>query len=352
MDTILKKIEIKAKKIISKLIYVDRKTYKLSEIRDVFYFDNTPKILLLRHDRIGDVIVSTSFIRILRNKYPNAVIDILLSYKNISAKKSIEKYINNIWILEKAIPKYFSLLRKLNRNKYDLIIDLFDNTSTTSSIIIKYANPTFALGIEKNNAHCYDYTVPMLDKRNSHIIERICNLLIAFGINPITKNLELEYPTDAPPKLDKIRIGINIAGGAKERFWGLVNNDKLINYLYSRFPNCEIRIFYTSLYTYVVDELRNKYPTITTGILKTFDDFANEVAKCKLIITPDTSIVHLASAIKIPIVVLYLFGINYISWYPYHTKYRAIETRSDNLTNILPEIVFNSIEELMKDISE
>lgn len=206
------------KKLLNKILLKERKTFNSTSIQNLFFFNKSPKILLLRQDRLGDLLVSTSFIRILRQHLPSATIDILLSKNNIAAKKCIEQYINKIWILEKKVPTYFVTLLALRRIHYDLIIDLFDIPSTTSGIIINIANPVFALGIDKANSFIYDYTVPMLNKFEFHVVERLCNLLTAFGINPVEENLRLEYPLNTITDCSKMRFGINLAGASASRF--------------------------------------------------------------------------------------------------------------------------------------
>ena len=351
MDSFLKKIELKTKKYINKLVSANRRTYHINQINNSFYFSKNPEILLLRHDRIGDLLVSTSFVRIIKNHFPDANIDMLLSNKNCSAKKCVEKYINHFWILEQKPLKYLKLLKKLNQKKYDLIIDLLDNPSTTSAIIIKYSNPVFALGIEKKNSQIYDYTVPMLDRYKTNIVERICNLLIAFGINPETLDLSLEYPTN--PNVNEIstkfRFGLNLASGNYNRFLGIKNNENLIEHIIKSYPEAEIRIFYTKDFSSIVYDFALKYPKLIIGICDTFDQFANEVSKCNFLISPDTSIVHLASAFKIPSLIMYLISSNssHSPWYPYKVNYKSILTQYETLQMLPSSEIKQAFDEAM-----
>lgn len=84
------------KKIITKILLKHRKTFKAQNMKNLFFLDDSAKILLLRQDRLGDLLVSTSFIRILRQHLPKAKIDILLSKSNIQAQKCVVKYVDNV----------------------------------------------------------------------------------------------------------------------------------------------------------------------------------------------------------------------------------------------------------------
>ena len=347
---LLKKIEIFLKNIIDKIAFEYRRPYNFTEISDVFYFEKRAKILLLRHDKIGDLIVSTPFIRILRNRLPNAQIDILLSKSNISAKKCVEKYINKYWIYNKKKIDTLRLLRNLQNEKYDLVIDLFDNASTTSAFFIKYVNPTFALGIDKKNSRIYDYTVPMLDRFSSHIVERIANLLLVFGIEPSEQNLDIEYPVDLKNNFltsaKKKRFGINLAGSSDSRFWGIENNIKLIEFIQTNYIKSEVRVFATGKYLEVADKLKSIFPEIISDKCDNFDDFVYEVSKCDFIISPDTSIVHLASAFKIPSIIFYVrkIDMSHAPWYPFNSKFVSLETQEDSISMIS----FESVKEALK----
>ncbi len=354
LSKILKRIEQESKKIINKIIFENRKTYHLNSINNVFLLPQERKILLLRHDKIGDLIISTSFIRILRKYNPKARIDILLSKSNISAQTCVKKYVDNIWIYEKKIINILNLIKSLRRNKYDIIIDLFDNPSTTSALLIKYIAPIFAIGIDKKNSHIYDYTVPMLDRFSSHIVERTANLLLAFGVNPQEENLHLEYDLLQNPmnKNSKFRFGINLAGGGRSRFWGRENNSNLIKFIELNYYDSEIQLFFTADYQQDADFLKANHPQIITKICENFDQFVAETSTCNLIISPDTSIVHLASAFSIPAVILYIYNADttHAPWYPYKSKYIAVETSAPNISAIPLEDVANAVSKLYSDI--
>ena len=62
------------------------------------------------------------------------------------------------------------------------------------------------------------------------------------------------------------------------------------------------------------------------------------------------SIVHLASAYKIPSVILYIRknDMKHQPWYPYKVNFISIETSEDSIRNIKVEDVSNAVEQLYK----
>ncbi|QLH54339.1 MAG: hypothetical protein CH6_3215 [Candidatus Kapaibacterium sp.] len=313
---------------------------------------NTKNILILRQDRIGDLLVSVPFVRTLREKFPQKRIGILLSHRNIVAKTCIQKYVDDIFVFPRNLFAKVDTILKIRNIGYELVIDLFDNPSFTSSIIIRAIKPKFSLGFDKENRNVYSFVVPLPNKMENHIVERIFHLLLPFGINPQNVNNELEYPltkeNPLPQKKSK-RLGIVLAGSSKSKFWGIDNFAKLIELINSKY-SFEIVLFGTSSYKNEISFFSHKQNIQIAPFTKDFDEFVSMVASCDFLITPDTSVVHLASAFKIPVLVFYTFvGEQYgMPWYPINTKFKAIVSKKDSYSDITPEFAFEKFAQLVE----
>lgn len=307
-------------------------------------------ILILRQDRIGDLLVSVPLIRNLRQVLPNAKIYLLLSKRNSVAYACVRNYINKYYVLPKNLLYVIMIVFKL-RNSFDLVIDAFDNASVTSSILVRLLKPKFSLGFDKENRSIYSHIVKLPDKGKVHIVERLANMLIPFRANLKEINLCLEYPTNEQnllPTKNKPRIGINISGSSYSKYWGRTNFCKLIDLIQTNF-DFEIFIFSTPKYKKEVDFLRKKLNVQIAPFTKSFDEFANMIATCDYLITPDTSVVHLASAFRIPILAYYhftdaKFG---MPWLPFQTKFQHLTSTSNNFSDITPEQMFESFNQLI-----
>ncbi|MGQ9818713.1 MAG: glycosyltransferase family 9 protein [Candidatus Kapaibacteriales bacterium] len=307
-------------------------------------------ILILRQDRIGDLLVSVPFIRNLRRLLPKAEIYLLLSQRNSVASACVHNYINNFYVLPKNPLFAFFFVIKL-RNHFDLVIDLFDNASVTSSILVRFLKSKYSLGFDKENSSLYSHIVRLPDKGQIHIVERLANLLLPFGGKPKQIELDLEYPISEqnllPPK-HKPRLGINISGSSYSKYWGRSNFFQLIKLIQSNF-DFDICIFSTPKYKNEIEFFKNKLSVQIAPYTKNFDEFANMIATCDYLITPDTSVVHLASAFKIPILAYYQyldskFG---IPWFPYQTKFQYLTSSLNYFSDITPEQMFKSFCQLI-----
>ena len=91
---------------------------------------NIKKILILKNDKIGDMIVSSGFIREIRKAYPQAKITLIASEAN---RNLIEKsnYYDKMLTLNYTLTNYkefkdfLKMALKLRRDHFDLGIDIF-----------------------------------------------------------------------------------------------------------------------------------------------------------------------------------------------------------------------------------
>ena len=88
------------------------------------------KILIIQTAFIGDVILSTSVIEKLHAFYPHAQIDFLLRKGNHGLLQN-HPYIKNLWIWDKAQKwsSWWTILKSVRQEKYDLVINLQRYTS-------------------------------------------------------------------------------------------------------------------------------------------------------------------------------------------------------------------------------
>lgn len=334
-------------------------TLKIKEPIHAFAPYEKLKILLLRQDRIGDVLISSPFVELLRKNLPAARIDILLGHRNSGARRAIEKHVDNILVYDKKIIHTLSLLGNIRRTKYDVTVDLLDNASRTSSIIVKKSLSRFSLGFDKENSGIYTHVVPLPDKHRVHIVDRTARLLWAFGINPDDKIDGLFYPIEETEKQKalaltgkkekRLRLGINLSGSDRAKFWGIDNNRNFISALLANYDDIEIFVFGTKDYENDKNEIIRGSKARKAPEVHSFHEFACLLSTCDLIMTPDTSAVHLAAAWKAPCLALYKYdpeGAAGMPWTPYKSPYKALTTSGESIESITVESALGAFDEL------
>ena len=286
-----------------------------------FPFDikNSKKVLILKYDRIGDMVVSTPLFRELKNAYPNISISVLASAVNKDVIK-YNPYIDNIYINYKnSVLKDLRTLFWLRKERFDVCIELEHSVVPHAIIRLKIINPKKIISIHKDGRYgvkgselqLYDYFTKK-DNKN-HFGKIWLDTLIFFGINPVSFGYDIFISNIERDKANffilslgnKIKIGINIEGSFPEKCIqknelkqiciGLFNNYSNIKIVILTGPN---RVLKTNK---LISDLGLDY-VVQSYTTDTIIDAAALIEQLDLIISPDTSIVHLASAFNKPVV--------------------------------------------------
>jgi ADP-heptose:LPS heptosyltransferase len=322
--------------------------------RDAFGLGDAPRILLLRQDRIGDVLVSIPMIRALRHGYPGARIDMLFSRSNYGVRQAIAPYIDHAWRYDKTLASAVRLLGAIRAARYDVVVDLMDNPSVSAQLVTRWCGARYRLGIRHERAGHYTHAVPLLDRRRVHIVERMAQLLLPFGIDPTQTPLELEYqlsdaerglartrlgPTDRP-----LRLAVNISASSRSRYWGRDNFIGCIRWMREFDPRFAIWVSGAPAYRAEVEAIAAATGAACLPPLGSFHEVAALFREVDLLLTPDTSVVHLAAAWKIPMVGLFPETPDLVPWYPYRSPYRAVHAAT------VPDIPVVAVEDALRSL--
>jgi ADP-heptose:LPS heptosyltransferase len=287
-----------------------------------FDIKNTKNVLFLRYDRIGDMVITTPVFRELKLAYPHIKITVLASKVN-------KEVLNNNPYVDHIITNHknnffsdFPSLLKLRQQKFDVCVE-FDHSVVPHAIIrLKIINPKKIISIKKDGRYgvsgdelsMYDIYIEKLKKR--HFRDNWLGVLKPFDIKPKSNGYDL-YITDALKKQadnfikqypSKLLVGINLEGavkGKKIRFselfkicQGLYKNNNKIQILILTAPNSFQRVSLKVIdmdLDYVAISLKTDTIMVAASVISQLD----------LIITPDTSISHIASAFNKPVVTIH-----------------------------------------------
>jgi ADP-heptose:LPS heptosyltransferase len=300
----------------------------------LFPLPPAPKMLVIRMERIGDVLVGVPVLRALRRHYPAARIDMLVSRANLAVRDAVAPYVDQVWCYEKSVGSALALLRAFRRARYDVAVDLVDNPSTTAQIVVRLTRPKVVVGLLHAECGWYTHAAPTLDPASVHPVRRVAQLLLPFGIDPADEPLDLEYRLSAEDiatahavvgaRGRPFRLGVNISGRQPERYWGRNNFISVISE-FTRFEPA----FETSVCGLPRDAAEVEAVAVGAGARAlppspSFHRFAALIHEFDLLLTPDTAVVHLAAAWKLPAVILYQSEPGVLPWTPFNSPHRAL----------------------------
>ena len=285
----------------------------------IFEIKNTRNILFLRYDRIGDMVITTPVFRELKLAYPEINISVLASKLNRGVLVN-NPYVDKIYTNHKNnLLGDLPTLLKLRKMKFDVCVE-FDHSVIPHAIIrLRIIKPKKVISVFKDGRHglqgkeleIYDYYTEK--PKNSHFRDIWLNTLNPFNVQPESKKYDL-FCTDQQKKKainfllqfqNKITIGINLEGAVKGK---RITHDKLkviCRGLYQANKDVTI-VLLSSPKTYedIIRLSKNMGLSYVFSSYKTESilDVAALIQNLQLVITPDTSIVHIASAFNVPVV--------------------------------------------------
>jgi len=319
------------------------------------------RVLFLRFDKLGDMVASLPVFETLSQARPEIAIEVLASRSNRIFIEN-DSRISRCWTYTKRPWQDIGMLRKLRKRKYDVIIDLICLDSVTSLFISQFTGRRVRrIGIGKKRFEKY-YTdhVPLNPDGYEHIVDTTLKTLTYIGIDRSQfvgqTPLQLSGPTlgKADDFLASLRengerraervIGINISAGKPNRIWKTSNFVELIEKLSATSEKAVIVIFCAP-----EDRGRaEKIQRLAGACCHLLPDGLNIldvsalIAKLDTLITPDTSVIHIARQYNVPVVGMYpTHGRSAAQWKPYGQPDGLVESGSEcDIFDITPEQVY------------
>ncbi len=354
----LKLLELAFRRCLITVLPLLLKRKKTSPLNPKF---NECKFLFLRQDLIGDALVSTPVFEILKQRYPGAIIDVLLSPKNYFVLER-DPAVRKRLVYKKGLPGAWDMLKHIRAERYDFVVDLMDNPSATSTTVCLISGARWSVGLQKGNAKAYDILVSMPDKKDFHVVDRTTSVLAAFGIRTEEEKLRIRY--HVAPESEKfacdfwrdnslegnIVLGINISAGVEERSWWGNNCRQFLREWQRREPAWKTILLCKPADESKIKAIRNELGRdFHCPKTPSFDHLAAVVRKLNFLITPDTSIVQIAAAFQIPAVVLHLriSELHGHLWVPYKSDSENLVASIDNVETIPYTDVLNAFQKLV-----
>ncbi len=329
--------------------------------------DNIKSILILRPDKMGDMISTIPVIHALKKKFAHVRLEVIASPSNKELVVN-DPLIDEIHIYSKNIFYDWPMIRRLKQKKFDVIFDPLTHDSVTGLLLTKLIenNSIIAASRKIRFMKYYDYCLPYQTDGRDHNIDNGFLIFNLFGISPDT--IDPFQPPFIPensariaddffrklPGGEKASIGLNISAGSPTRTLSLKKYISIVNSLSDKYRSYRFIILCTMDHRVMAEKLISSSDARWYLIPKnlSFLDVCAIMSRLDFLISPDTSMVHIARLMKIPVVGLYSgHRRNFNFWRPYRQEYGAVVAESvDNLYDIEPHQVVEEFERLYDSI--
>jgi ADP-heptose:LPS heptosyltransferase len=260
------------------------------------------------------------------------------------------------------------LVRRLRKKRFDIIFDPICHDSVTGLMLTKLiANDSVAAAARKLELQrFYDYCEPFQPDGQEHNIDNSLLIFNLFGIDPKTIDpfLPVHLPEEAITKAaafvkaienDKtFTVGLNISAGSPSRTLEIAKYEVLLDGIAREHPTARFVVICTKddreRGRSLAHGRKGRVHLVPEGL--SLLDAAAVIGRVDLFISPDTSLIHIARLMKVPVVGLYSGHLrNYHFWKPYRQEYGSVvSSHEGHLHDIEPEQVIREFSKVAAGI--
>ncbi len=312
-------------------------------------------ILLIRNDGIGDMLVSPVIWRTIRSRYPHIKLGIAGSFRNLEIVRC-----------EPAIDVRYDLsllnwlqtvreLRNARREKWDVVMSLVYNKRTRQALLARFAAPhavSTTIAEPRKIARysrLFDIAIESRGEQDqTHMLEyHREHLAGVLGIQATDEELYPAISFDeiaAAEMVDSVAaithgrkyVLINTEASEAFREWGIENCLELSGELTARYADLDILWLASPTTANRAMGALASNPLSRVHFLptKSLHHLAAAIGGASLLVSPDTSTVHFAVVMKVPVVGLFAF--RNAPFYPYEIPSRVLYAPDDLPLSAVP----------------
>ncbi len=313
-------------------------------------------VLVIRIDRLGDVILSTPVYASIKRNLPDAKVTVLVN----GAGKGILRDNPNIdHIIEWKANKPWETLWQLRQEKFDIVFNLNKMFSGTSSMLTRFSRSKWRVGYDHPQSRWVHQLWVVPEDDNRHETANDLELLRSAGLSDIVEKPEIYFSDEENTKVSSIitenksqpeQALVLIKPGTRVAKWGW-SPKKFQTFINQIMQSVTKNVFIITgpgeeeLVRTMVADLDPKPFCIPQLSVK---ELALLIKRSDVLLCNHTGIMHLASATQTPVVAIFKHG-NVQRWGPCHTEHVVLEERGDN--DLSPETVFQAVEKLLSNKS-
>ena len=331
---------------IGKYIWDRKEKAKIIE-GDNFLEDNDIKsILFLRYDgKIGDMVVNSLMFREIKKVYPDIKIGVVARGAAIDIIKD-NPNVDKIYEYYKDRKKIKDLALKIKEEKYDLLIDFSEMLRVNQMMLINLCGARINIGLDRKDWKLFDLSIESGKdfKWTEHITNRYLAYLIKLGLKKESIDIsydiylkdEKKYETFFYKIKENKKLILNPYGASKHKSFNIETLENIITYLKDK-DIAIILVYFGDKYK-ELEFLEKKYKYVyIPKKIESILDTAILIKKSDYVISPDTSIVHIASAFNKKMITVYppkggKYGIDHLVWAP-KSKYNKVIFCKDKTGN-------------------
>lgn len=299
----------------------------------LFSPDRIERILVFAYHGLGNFIMYTPALKLLRERYPAARIDLQVGNdtgcEEVLAGSGLFDNIYNLRFSD-GVRAWLGRAEAIRKTRYDLTINEFHSHSWPLALLVAASGAPFRLGhvtspgwSRRFSRYSFLFNLAVAMREDEHEIERYLDLVAAVGARPMTAGVArtfihltdedrafarqfLEDGADAPARAI---IGFQPGTSPSMRWkqWPIERYREVIGRVVADSPDSQIVLFGSALEDEMIREMaRGLNGRITLASGKTsVKQVAALIEQCDLLVCNDSGLMHAAVAVGTPVAAIY-----------------------------------------------
>ncbi|MGB9696806.1 MAG: glycosyltransferase family 9 protein [Ignavibacteria bacterium] len=299
------------------------------------------RILVNALSGIGDVLMFTPALQLLRRKLPQSQVDFLVMYKSVRQLFEVSKLVDRVYFIDFFHQSKWESLRQikeLRKNRYDVSINVYPSNR------FEYNFLNYLLGAKKRIAHRYTHSnILRVEFLNTDLVDEepdrhnvLQNVDLIKKIISVDEEEIPQMNIDIPE--EKITEGKDWIAGislSTENLIGFHPGSALLkNHINKRWDKkkfAELGKILMEKHNATILLFGNEFDLIDEinqalegrAIKASTDNFLDSLVRmkyCKVFVSNDTAFLHSAAALQIPVVAIFGYT-NHKELYPWKTEH-------------------------------
>jgi ADP-heptose:LPS heptosyltransferase len=304
------------------------------------------RVLIVRHDRLGDWVVTSPVMALLTEIAPNAEIDVLASPANAALARADER-VSRVIVNDHRWAGWLRALRRLRGRRYDLIISPIYYRHLREGFVALLAarRHTFTLSVYRPRRYQGMFSATVrIPRARTHMAERLLYTVQhgllghARGAGESARRWPMRLFVDASAEahassfLSRADVGefvaVNLSAAEPHREWPPSSAIAALREILVEHPELAFVITPPPGKEGVADEVVRRLAdrrVVKAPATSQLLDLVALLRRARLTITPDTANVHLAAAVGVPVLVLTsAASTDPALWSPYGVPHRSV----------------------------
>ena len=282
------------------------------------------KILVISFAGIGDTLLATPLIRVLREQCPDAAIDVLARWKGAREMLAGNPHINRVHQQDLVKEHWFLNLRflaSLRREQYDVSINVHPQGKLVYRLLARFIGARLRLSHRYENWASYDRLLinrSVEQDYSIHCIENNFRLLPLIGLKEPSKPVPCEL-FFSPEEQDwakkfirshnlenRVCFGLHVGSGKTKNLilkrWPIENYISVVRSLLAEYPEIVVLLFggpeEKEDNARILSEVRDQ--RLIPVDSRTLKQAAALLGHCRLFLSVDNLFMHLAATVEVP----------------------------------------------------